>query len=121
VDFEECNDARLRCDREGLAVLVHNLVGNAFGHLREGRLEVSLSHNEEGETILSFEDDGPGLPEFVESGEVSGENPPSSGYGLGLSLVERLCVVQGWQIEKRPGHSGGTKIQITFAKPLRNN
>jgi signal transduction histidine kinase len=117
VDFEECNDARLRCDREGLAVLVHNLVGNAFCHLREGRLEISLSHNQEGETILRFEDDGPGLPEFVELVEVSGENPPRTGYGLGLSLVERLCVVQGWQIEKRPGHSGGTRIQITFATP----
>ena len=119
VDFKECNDVRLRCDREGLAVLVHNLVGNAFSHLREGRLEISMSHNQEGETILRFEDDGPGLPEFVELGEVSGENPPSPGYGLGLSLVERLCVVQGWQIEKRPGHSGGTRIQITFAKPQR--
>jgi signal transduction histidine kinase len=117
VDFEECNDARLRCDREGLAVLVHNLVGNAFCHLRQGRLEISLSHNQEGETILRFEDDGPGLPEFVELVEVSGENPPRTGYGLGLSLVERLCVVQGWQIEKRPGHSGGTRIQITFATP----
>ncbi|MFN7342347.1 MAG: sensor histidine kinase, partial [bacterium] len=92
MDFEECNDVRLRCDREGLAVLVHNLVGNAFRHLREGRLEISMSYNQEGETILRFEDDGPGLPEFVELGEVSGENPPSSGYGLGLSLVERLCV-----------------------------
>ena len=117
VDFEECNDVRLRCDREGLAVLVHNLVGNAFRHLREGRLEISMSYNQEGETILRFEDDGPGLPEFVELGEVSGENPPSSGYGLGLSLVERLCVVQGWQIEKRPGHSGGTRIQITSVTP----
>jgi signal transduction histidine kinase len=117
VDFEECNNARLRCDREGLAVLVHNLVGNAFCHLREGRLEISLSHNQEGETILRFEDDGPGLPEFVELVEVSGQNPPRTGYGLGLSLVERLCVVQGWQIEKRPGHSGGTRIQITFATP----
>jgi len=83
----------------------------------EGRLEISLSHNDEGVAILCFEDDGPGLPEFVELAKVSGENPPNRGYGLGLSLVERLCMVQGWQIKKRPGHTGGTSIQIMFAVP----
>jgi signal transduction histidine kinase len=117
VDLEGCECVRLRCHRESLAVLVHNLVGNAFSHLSEGQLEISLSHNHEGSAILRFEDDGPGLPEFVELAKVSGGNPPNRGYGLGLSLVERLCVVQGWQIKKRPGHTGGTSIQIMFATP----
>ena len=117
VDVEKCECVRLRCHRESLAVLVHNLVGNAFSHLCDARLEISSSHNHEGAAILRFDDDGPGLPEFAELARVSVEDSPSRGYGLGLSLVERLCVVQGWQIKKHPGHAGGTSIQITFAKP----
>jgi signal transduction histidine kinase len=117
VNIEQCECLRLRCHREGLAVIVHNLVGNAFSHLCEGCLQISLSRNQEGTAILHFVDNGPGLPEFAEVTEDSRDNPPSTGYGLGLSLVERICAVQGWQIEKSPRHDGGTWIQITLAVP----
>ena len=76
-----------------------------------------MSRNQEGTAILHFVDNGPGLPEFAEVTEDSRDNPPSTGYGLGLSLVERICAVQGWQIEKSPRHDGGTWIQITLAVP----
>jgi signal transduction histidine kinase len=120
VDLEKCECVWVRCDREGLSVLIHNLVGNAFSHLREGRLEISLSHNQDRVAILRFQDDGPGLPEFVEVYQGDLDRPPRTGFGLGLSLVERLCAVQGWQIEKRPGHTGGTWIQITLAACQRH-
>jgi len=116
VHFQPSEVVRLRCDREGLATLIHNLVGNAFSHLRHGRLEISWRHNEQGARILRFEDNGPGLPEFAEVAIDSNENISTAGYGLGLSLVERLCIVQGWQIEKRPGSEGGTVIEITLAE-----
>jgi signal transduction histidine kinase len=120
VIFEKCQCIRLRCDREGIAVIVHNLVGNAYRHLRGGRLEIEASNNDEGFAVLSFKDDGPGLPEFSQSASAYKEAQPINGYGLGLSLVGRLCNMQGWVMEKNSRKEGGTVIQITIIMEKRN-
>lgn len=118
VRMEAAAEVAVCCHRESVAVLVHNLVGNAFAHLRGGRLEIVVGRDAEGAAVLRFEDDGPGLPEFAGgAGRVAGERAGEAGgpgYGLGLSLVDRLCALHGWGIVKRPRVGGGTWIEVVL-------
>lgn len=96
------------CHREILAVLCHNLIGNAFTHLPGGELTVRVD-SLDGEGLLRFEDNGPGLPEFR---DVTVASAP--GHGHGLTLVERLCRTHRWRLHKVPRDQGGTCIEVTF-------
>jgi len=98
------------CHREVLAVLCHNLIGNAFTHLPGGELCVRVD-SIDGEGRLRVEDDGPGLPEFR---DIAVASPP--GHGHGLTLVERLCRTQGWRLSKVPRDQGGTCIEVNFPR-----
>lgn len=97
----------LGCHREPFLVLCHNLIGNVFSHVPSGTLVIAGAIEEAG-TRLTFADDGPGLPEFGGAGLMQSKN----GYGLGLSLTERICSTQNWQIQKEPGGKGGTRITV---------
>lgn len=96
------------CHREVLAVLCHNLIGNAFSHLPGGELCVRVD-SMEGEGRLRVEDNGPGLPEFRDIAVAS-----APGHGHGLTLVERLCRTYRWRLRKVPRDQGGTCIEVIF-------
>ena len=96
------------CHREVLAVLCHNLIGNAFTHLPGGELCVRVD-SIDGEGRLRVEDDGPGLPEFRDIAVAS-----APGHGHGLTLVERLCRAHRWRLNKVPRDHGGTCIEVNF-------
>lgn len=96
------------CHREVLAVLCHNLIGNAFNHLPGGELCLRVD-SIDGEARLRVEDDGPGLPEFKDIAV-----PSAPGHGHGLTLVERLCRTHRWQLSKVPRDQGGTCIEVNF-------
>lgn len=98
------------CHREVLAVLCHNLIGNAFTHLPGGELCVRVE-SIDGEGRLQVEDDGPGLPEF---GAIAAA--PAPGHGHGLTLVERLCRAHHWRLSKVPRAQGGTCIEVRFPR-----
>lgn len=121
IRWEKCQDIMVRCDREGIAVIVHNLVGNAYRHLSGGHLEIEACHIEGDTAVIRFMDDGPGLPEFSTLKSGNQATHASSGCGLGLSLVERLCKIQGWKMSKCRRKEGGTLIQITLCMALRND
>lgn len=98
------------CHREVLAVLCHNLIGNAFTHLPGGELQVRVD-SIDGEGRLRVEDNGPGLPEFKDIQETL-----SPGHGHGLTLVERLCRTHQWRLNKEPRSLGGTCIEVVFPR-----
>jgi signal transduction histidine kinase len=98
------------CHREVLAVLCHNLIGNAFTHLPGGELCVRVDAID-GEARLRVEDDGPGLPEFRDLAVAS-----APGHGYGLTLVERLCHTHHWRLSKVPRDQGGTCIEVHFPR-----
>ena len=98
------------CHREVLAVLCHNLIGNAFTHLPGGELCVRVD-SIDGEGRLRVEDDGPGLPEFRDIAVAS-----APGHGHGLTLVERLCRTHRWRLNKVPRDQGGTCIEVNFTR-----
>ncbi len=98
------------CHREVLAVLCHNLIGNAFTHLSGGELSVRVD-SIDGVGRLRVEDDGPGLPAFRDIDVAS-----APGHGYGLTLVERLCRANRWRLNKVPRDRGGTCIEVIFPR-----
>ena len=102
VSIHSPSDVMLRLHGESLAVLCHNLVGNAYLHAGGGHLEIAV-RREEGTVSLVFEDDGPGL----------GGAPAGAGsHGIGLSLVERLCKARGWTFTRGSGTKRGARLEI---------
>jgi signal transduction histidine kinase len=101
-------EVTILCHREVLAVLCHNLIGNAFAHLPGGELYVRVD-TMDGEGRLRVEDNGPGLPEFRDITVAS-----APGHGRGLTLVERLCRTHRWRLHKVPRDQGGTCIEVIF-------
>jgi signal transduction histidine kinase len=98
------SDVILRIHGESLAVLCHNLVGNAYLHAGGGKLAITV-RRAEGEVSIVFADDGPGLPEPTSA-------PSEGGHGIGLSLVERICRARGWSFNRGPGALGGARLEI---------
>lgn len=94
----------VRINSEALSILCHNLIGNAYLHVGEGKLEITVRRQDQSISIV-FTDDGPGLP----------DNPSSyarGGNGIGLTLVERVCKACGWSFHKGSSPEGGAKLEI---------
>jgi signal transduction histidine kinase len=106
---------RIEADRAVLAMVLGNLLRNALSFTDTGQVEVVLEADG-----VRVEDTGQGLPQGLpEDGDNRLFRPyvrsgDSTGAGLGLSLVQRLCERQGWQVTlaNRPG--GGTVARLAF-------
>ncbi|MGD8587656.1 MAG: HAMP domain-containing sensor histidine kinase [Chromatiales bacterium] len=102
----------LQTDRAVLAMVLGNLLRNALSFTDTGQVEVILESNG-----IRVEDTGRGIPvsdsnrlfrPYVRSGN-------SSGAGLGLSLVQRLCERQGWRVTLANRASGGAVARLQFS------
>jgi signal transduction histidine kinase len=75
------------CHRPALAILLANLVSNAFGHTQQGTIRIFM---EAGALVVA--DSGPGIAPALRArlfaAGVKGDG--SAGFGLGLSIAKRL-------------------------------
>ena len=96
-----------------LAILVGNLLRNAFSYTDQGEVSVSIDADK-----VVIRDTGVGIaPERLAElyrPFVRGESARRGGHGVGLSIVRRLSDRFGWpvHIESQPG--AGTRVEITF-------
>jgi signal transduction histidine kinase len=111
--------ASLAADPDDLTELVGNLADNAR---KWAASSVTVRFEQRGETsILSFEDDGPGVPadklqSVVERGARL--DPSRPGSGLGLAIVADICAAYGWRLSLDRSPSGGLRAAIeASAKP----
>lgn len=115
IEVELAIDARpcVRVERAVFAMAVGNLLRNAFAYTDKGRIRVHLDR--QGVTV---EDTGRGiapamLPRVLEHRH---SGPGSSGAGIGLSLVRRICERYGWQLKMESEVGVGTRVSLLFPR-----
>jgi len=101
-----------------LAILIRNLVDNAIRYCTDqGRVLVRIY--EEKDLILEVSDNGPGIPQELQSRvferffRVLGNK--STGSGLGLAIVQQICDMHNARIElASPKEGTGLIVRIFF-------
>lgn len=105
----------IRCDKsidvkeEILYIAITNLIRNAFQFTSQGLVRITLE-----ESRFSIKDTGTGIDkdqiQAVVKPHVKAEK--SHGFGLGLSIVSRLCDRFGWELVIDSGVEKGTDVTI---------
>ncbi len=104
----------LAVERSLAYVVVSNLLRNACTYTNEGVINICIDA-----THLEIVDSGIGIPQerfpALFNRHVKGEE--SCGYGLGLSIVDRVTQRLGWCLEMQSARGTGTRVSIVFSNP----
>lgn len=116
------SDASLSSDERAVQQILTNLLSNAVKFTEQGgKINVHLEQDRNGQTIITVEDDGIGIPE----GQVDKVLQPFSrahadpyhtheGVGLGLSIVRGLADTCGATVKLKSKQGVGTWVTVTF-------
>ncbi|MFP4148557.1 MAG: ATP-binding protein [Nitriliruptoraceae bacterium] len=105
---------------DGLRVALDNLVDNALRHgQHDVHVVVTLATDEDGTTVLTVDDDGPGIDpadrarvlERFERGRTA-----APGSGLGLALVAQQARLHAGSVELSDSPLGGTRVRMTLGR-----
>ena len=98
-------------ERTLLSIVVANLIRNAFSHTPVGAVSISI-----GDNGLTVSDTGTGIcgEEIDKVFQQHFKGAGSSGSGIGLSLVKRICDRYGWRIIIDSTEGQGTSAQLIF-------
>lgn len=99
--------------------IVGNLLNNAIRYTEQGSIILS-STLKDGEVNISISDTGIGIPKneqmaiFTDFYQLNNpERNQKKGLGLGLTIVKRLCDLQGWNISLSSTEYQGSNFSIT--------
>lgn len=101
----------IAAERTLLSVVVSNLIRNAFTYTPSGTVLILVEENS-----LTVSDTGTGI-RGEEIGKVFQKHfkgTGSTGSGIGLSLVKRICDRYGWEIIIESTEGQGTSAQLIF-------
>lgn len=111
INIEVASAALIKSKRAIIQILLSNLISNAFQYTSQGLVSIKFS-----DSLLTITDSGEGIDESIKpdifNSLVKCEN--SSGFGIGLSIVKRLCEKQNFSIDIS-STSDGTTITIDFS------
>ena len=98
-----------------VSVALGNLLGNACKYTQEGEVRV-IVHDDR----VDIEDTGPGISaedaaRLFERGYRGSYAGSTTGGGIGLSIVRRLCDLYGWQVSIAPRPEHGAVATLVFA------
>lgn len=118
---EEGESQYAECEERYIHRVVQNLVGNAMNY---GNSKVRISSAcEAGMYRIDVEDDGPGIPPdklekvFVPFARLDDSRTRSSGgYGLGLSIVQRIAYWHGGLASVSRSNLGGAKFTVLWPR-----
>lgn len=110
VDVSVKMDREVQLSSVVLQILLTNLIANAFQYTEQGIVSISMNGN-----TLCISDSGKGIDKNIQGNVfdplVKGEN--SKGFGIGLSLVKRLC--EQYQLTLEIDSSdNGLSVSISF-------
>jgi signal transduction histidine kinase len=112
VEFELATEVTLPVDRALLAIVVGNLIRNAFSYTDQGSIVIRV--DDRGVTV---QDTGAGMDqaELKHIFERFYRGAGSDGAGIGLSLVKRICDRYGWRIDLSSTPGQGTLSRLRFS------
>ncbi|UCE54753.1 MAG: sensor histidine kinase, partial [Desulfobacterales bacterium] len=97
-------------------IALTNLIRNAIQHPASGKISVSVKDDR-----VMVSDTGTGIEtgqlELVTQPRVRGYG--SKGFGLGLSIVKRLCDRFGWDFDIESEVGRGTTMHLIFNSPKK--
>lgn len=89
-------------------VVISNLLRNAFQYTSNGEINVEIAEHR-----IQIKDTGTGM--IRENSLTPSEKTDDAvyqGYGIGLSIVQRLCDKAGWNLEIHNRPVGGTSVRL---------
>ncbi|MDH1263346.1 HAMP domain-containing sensor histidine kinase [Pseudomonas sp. GD03944] len=96
-----------------LSTVMANLLRNALHYTDHGGVRLVVRSGG-----FRVEDSGLGIPadqhEHIFQSFVRGQHSRGEGLGLGLSLVKRICINQGWRIAVSNLEGGGTSFDVSL-------
>ncbi|KTC74718.1 two component sensor kinase [Legionella birminghamensis] len=102
-----------------IGILIRNLVDNAIRYCKENGKVVVRVFQRENQLIFEVSDNGPGIPEELQSRvferffRVLGNKSPGS--GLGLAIVRQICDLHGAKVElESPKEGTGLIVRVLF-------
>lgn len=102
----------LAADPNLVVIVMGNLIRNSFTYTERGVVAIQLD-----EERLSVSDSGVGIPREAVSQVFQRlyKGAGSEGFGIGLSLVKKICDRYGWVIELDSEEGRGTRAVLRFA------
>jgi signal transduction histidine kinase len=121
VELEDGSDCAVPGNEEAIAILLRNLVNNAFRYAAPGSVVRLVLLQGDGEVVLTIDNDCEPLSEaeFAQLGQRFYRVPGSEGVGsgLGLSIVTRIAELHEATIETGPGeHGRGFRATVRFTQ-----
>ena len=102
-----------------ISILIRNLVDNAIRYCREDGLVVVKVYHQQNDVILEVKDNGPGIPDELQSRvferffRVLGNKSPGS--GLGLAIVQQISALHnGRVVLESPSVGTGLIVKVYF-------
>lgn len=108
-----------------LEAIFNNLIDNAIAYSGGSTITIGLTYEDKDKIILSFSDNGSGVPEehltriFERFYRIDkGRSRAAGGTGLGLSIVKNAVLIHGGNIVANNQVTGGLLFKITLSKGL---
>lgn len=116
IDVEEAGILELEGPERVLRILIGNLLRNACNYTPKGVISVRVRSNG-----ISIADSGVGIDQQKLSDVFKpyyrgDQEKQSSGYGLGLTIVKRLCNRFGWRLTIASKMGEGTEVFLLLPK-----
>ena len=122
VKFREADDVYTAVDRDLLIQLLMNLISNSLTHMPNGgliELKVKLKSNF---VVLSVEDNGTGIPEYILKDIFKVYAMPMDlgsgtfGTGLGMSVADAIAKLHGGSMIVESRENVGTQVTIKIPR-----
>ncbi len=116
-EIEVPDTLRAPFDEFDLTELLGNLIDNAM-KWADGQI-VLRARSEDDRTVLTVEDDGPGIPDaaraavFERGGRLDNEKP---GTGLGLSIANEMATAHGCSLTLGRAALGGLEVRLNWQR-----
>jgi PAS domain S-box-containing protein len=101
--------------------ILRNLISNAIKYTRQGSVALRCLHETPGFVLIEVLDTGVGIPAdqlsniYDEFFQVGGPHSPTrEGYGLGLSIVQRLITLLDLKLDVKSEVGRGSRFAVTL-------